>query len=404
MRSSHLTTAKLAAFFLGASLFAAMDAYPAEQGPSFEIYGFAQTDYVQDFKRVDPAWKDTLRPTRIPTTSGQYGSDGQAILSVRQSRFGVQGALPEAGKNINAKFEFDMFGVGVDEGQTTIRLRHAYGQWGQWLAGQTHSLFMDIDVFPNVIDYWGPAGMVFLRNPQIRYTPIEGDTTLSVAIERPFSDIDAGQIREVDPDLGTGIKTDDKLPDLTAQVRRNMDWGHLQLGAIVRRVGYDTPGAPDSAPKGFKIGWGFDLSSTVKVAERTKFLLSGVYGHGIASYMNDGGVDLAPEGNPGSLGAKAVPLFGIMAYVDHSWTEQLTSSAGYSRTQVQNTSFQSGTAFFRGEYASINLLYSPVKSMLVGGEFLWGRRTDNSGNLGDDLRTQISFKYNFSSKTMAEKP
>ena len=25
---------------------------------------------------------------------------------------------------------------------------------------------MDPDVFPNTIDYWGPTGMMFLRNPQ----------------------------------------------------------------------------------------------------------------------------------------------------------------------------------------------------------------------------------------------
>ena len=62
-----------------------------------------------------------------------------------------------------------MYGIGVDAGQTTIRLRHAYGRWGPILAGQTNSLFMDGDLFPNVVDYWGPAGMVFVRNPQIRF-------------------------------------------------------------------------------------------------------------------------------------------------------------------------------------------------------------------------------------------
>jgi hypothetical protein len=29
---------------------------------------------------------------------------------------------------------------------------------------------MDGDIFPNVVDYWGPAGMVFVRTPQIRLT------------------------------------------------------------------------------------------------------------------------------------------------------------------------------------------------------------------------------------------
>ena len=35
---------------------------------------------------------------------------------------------------------------------------------------------MDIDVFPNSIEYWGPNGMVFFRNVQVRWMPIQGDT------------------------------------------------------------------------------------------------------------------------------------------------------------------------------------------------------------------------------------
>ena len=58
--------------------------------------------------------------------------------------------MPTADGPVKAQFEFDMFGVGADAGQTTIRLRHAWGQWKQFGAGQTNSQFMDVDVFPNV--------------------------------------------------------------------------------------------------------------------------------------------------------------------------------------------------------------------------------------------------------------
>ena len=34
---------------------------------------------------------------------------------------------------------------------------------------------MDPDVFPNSLEYWGPTGMVFFRNVQLRYMPIMGD-------------------------------------------------------------------------------------------------------------------------------------------------------------------------------------------------------------------------------------
>src|SRR4051812_24454244 len=81
----------------------------------FEVYGFGQADYIQDFKRVDPAWDDTLRPSRIPTTSGQFGSNGQSIISPRQSRLGARTLLPVEGQDFSAKFEFDLFGVGTEQ-------------------------------------------------------------------------------------------------------------------------------------------------------------------------------------------------------------------------------------------------------------------------------------------------
>ena len=33
---------------------------------------------------------------------------------------------------------------------------------------------MDPDVFPNSLEYWGPTGMVFFRNVQVRWMPITG--------------------------------------------------------------------------------------------------------------------------------------------------------------------------------------------------------------------------------------
>ncbi|MGL4543519.1 MAG: DcaP family trimeric outer membrane transporter, partial [Polymorphobacter sp.] len=176
-------------------------------GKSFEVYGFAQLDYVQDFKRVNPDWEATLRPSKIPTVGGLYGKDGKAILSVRQSRLGVRAAVPAGDSEIKTQFEFDLFGVGVDAGQTTFRLRQAWGSWGPILAGQTNSLFMDGDLFPNVIDYWGPTGMVFLRNPQLRVTLKDTPTfKFAVALEQANSDIDVGQIRELDPALGNDLR------------------------------------------------------------------------------------------------------------------------------------------------------------------------------------------------------
>jgi len=367
---------------------------------NFDIYGFAMADFIGDTNRVDPAWEDAFRPSKIATYPGEFGSDGQVDGSVKQSRFGVTGNLPLSDDwgAIKFKFEFDLFGVGVDEGQTTFRLRHAYGEWGPLLAGQTNSVFMDIDVFPNVIDYWGPPGMVFLRNPQIRVTPWQTDnSSFAFAIERPSNDIDPGTIREFDPDLGNNIQNDELLPDLTLHYLTNGDWGHFQLAGILRRVGYDTENTPDNEPKGAALGWGVNATGHLAVLDKDKLIGAVVYGEGIASYMNDGGVDLAAQGTlPNDVHPKAVPLLGVVAYYDHYWSDAFSSSIGYSFTKVDNTNLQEPTAFQKGQYASVNLLWTPVKNLLLGGELLWGKRTDFDGLNGDDFRLQLSVKYDFS--------
>jgi len=376
--------------------------------PHVEVYGFIQADYIQDFNRVQPDWAATLRPSKIPTIDGLYGADGQAIISARQSRFGVLMNFPTSNKTVFTKFEFDMFGVGDDAGQTTIRLRHAYGQWGQWLAGQTNSLFMDVNIFPNTIDYWGPAGMVFLRNPQIRWTPISNDKkSFAIAIENPSNDIDPGQIREIDPALGGALEGTQKIPDFTAQYNAQQKWGHWQAAGILRQISYETVNVPDNEPNGSELGWGIDLTGNYKFNKNNDLLLGVVYGEGIATYMNDGGVDLAPGGTIADPKAESVPLLGISAYLNHSWNDKFTSSFGYSRTAVDNTSLQDTDAFATGEYASANVIYYPTKNVFIGGEALWGHREDNDGAGGDDFRTQISFHYNFTTddilKTNREK-
>ena len=43
--------------------------------------------------RLDPAWDDAFRPSKI-CFDGACGEDGQASISVKQSRFGVKGTMP----------------------------------------------------------------------------------------------------------------------------------------------------------------------------------------------------------------------------------------------------------------------------------------------------------------------
>ena len=168
------------------------DSQPKPPKPKLEIYGFAMMDAGYDFKQVDPDWFDVVRPVKLPARQNEFGADGNTYFSVRQTRFGVKSEVPTSAGALKTQFEFELFGTGSDAGQTTFRLRHAYGELGQFGAGQTWSPFMDIDVFPNSVEYWGPNGMVFFRNVQFRWMPVRGESRVTLALERPGASADQG--------------------------------------------------------------------------------------------------------------------------------------------------------------------------------------------------------------------
>ena len=72
-----------------------------------------------------PNWSDTLRLTRLPQVANEFGEDHNTFAGVRQSRLGVRSSAPTSLGDFKTIFEFELFGTGVDSGQTTFRLRHA---------------------------------------------------------------------------------------------------------------------------------------------------------------------------------------------------------------------------------------------------------------------------------------
>jgi len=239
--------------------------------------------------------------------------------------------------------------------------------------------------------------MVFVRNPQVRFTYKKGPHELAVAIEKPSNDVDPGDIRIIDPTLGANIRGDEKIPDFTAHYRYDGKWGHVQIAGVLRSVGFDTLNTVDNEPKNSKLGWGVNLAGNINTWGKDVLHLSAVYGHGIASYMNDGGVDLAPANNA-LTHAEALPLLGWLAYYNHTWNDKWTSSIGFSENRQWNTSGQTDDAFETGQYGSVNLLYHPVPEMLIGPEFLWGRRENHNNDSETDNRIQLSVKYDFSGR------
>jgi hypothetical protein len=368
-------------------------------GTRLDISGFAMLDMGYQTKQNDPAWFDVVRPVKLPAFENQFGEDGHFFAGVRQSRLGVRSFTDTDLGELKTIFEFELFGTGVDAGQTTFRLRHAWGELGAFGAGQTWSPFMDIDVFPNSVEYWGPNGMVFFRNVQVRWTPWqEGDSRFVVALERPGASADQG-------DFAGRIELQDvrgrfPLPDLSAHFRMQDDWGHVQLAGILRKMKWDDLNTDAFDLSGSATGWGLNLSSNIKLAQKHVARLQVAYGHGVQNYWNDAPVDVGIARNPGNtvtpIVGEALPILGIVAFLDLNWNAKWTSTVGYSLVDIDNSDGQSDDAFKKGQYALANILYYPTSNILLGPEIQWGKRENfRDGFTSDDFRIQFSAKYNF---------
>jgi hypothetical protein len=366
---------------------------PAGDKAHVEFYGQVMLDAIYDFKRMNPEWNATLRPSQIPVAcpgDPGCGKDGASIFSVRQSSLGFKSNIPTSIGEIKTDVSFDLFGT---DGSTSIHWLNIWAELGKFGVGQYYSNFMDIDVFPNTIDYWGPSGMIFVRNPQLRYTALDQNgMKVALSLEAPNSVLDTGKLSQVDPSFGLGVQPWNQLPDAVGSFRFDQDWGHVRAAAIVRQVGYQFPNTPQGNPSGHQTGWGLNLSGAYKLFGNDSITAQAAYGHAIASYVNDGGVDLAPGGN---LRAETVPSTAWLIYYNHAWNDKWTSAVGYSEHRQSNTAGQLGNAFQRGSYASTNLLYTPMKNVLTGLEFIWGQRENKDGSSAPDYRLQYSTKVTF---------
>jgi hypothetical protein len=390
-----------AALVLGTVGYAGAQTAPSDAKPSLEIYGFAMLDMGINLNTIAPNWYDTMRVTKLPSFDKQYGEDGSTFAGVRQTRLGVRSSTPTAMGELKTTFEFELFGTGVDEGQTTFRLRHAYGELGKFGAGQTWSVFMDPDVFPNSLEYWGPTGMVFFRNIQVRWMPIQGDTRLTLAMERPGASGDAGVA--ADRIELQNVKGRNPIPDFTGEYRMGGKKGYVEVAGVVGKMNWDDVLADQFDLSGSATRWGLNFSTNVKLGSSTTVRGQLVYGEGIQNYMNDSPVDVGIVPNPGNartpIKGKAIPITGTLVFVDHNWDDQWSTSVGYSRTDTDNVEGQGATAYRTGQYALGNLLYTPVPGVMVGAELQWGRREMfKDPYVGDGVKIQFSFKYNFSAK------
>jgi hypothetical protein len=181
--------------------------------------GYFKLNLIHDFDAISSP--DVFDPRNIPVD----GSEGtNTSIQARETRLSLGIHGPVEGRVLQLFLEGDFFGAG-----NTLRLRHAYAQYGALLAGQTWTTFMDERNIPPTIDFEHALAAPFVRQGLLRVT-----TGLSKRSDLAFAVEESDPVILVPPDVeGTAERT---WPDLTTRFRFTHSRGHVQLSGFVGRT------------------------------------------------------------------------------------------------------------------------------------------------------------------------
>ena len=341
--------------------------------------GFIKMNIVNSFDPLDSL--DRFIAGSIPVP--QESSTPRTTLTVSQSRLNYDLRDKTKFGTMRAYVEGDFAGDG-----DTFRLRHAYGQFKDVLAGKTWSVFQDTDAAPEELDFEGINGAVNVRQAQVRYFPKIGkDWNLIFSVEDP------------NPEISGGDATS-QWPDLVASAQRTwFERWHLRGAVVLRQITgiWDVDSTTESQVTGYGISLSGKTATRFWNSDGTDNIMFQInYGEGIGRYVNDlntvGGEDAVFD-STGNLVALPV-LAGYVAY-QHWWRESARSNVNLSWVNVDNLSFEDDAAYHKTFRGALNYIWSPTPRIDLGMELIYGERENKNRESATATQLQLSTKYRF---------
>lgn len=378
---------------------------------SLHLYGFAELHLVHEMKG-DNSDQDysTFLPYAPLNNTPAGNRTGRTYLTGRTTRFGVEASTPSKYGPIGIKVEGDfnndprtgnsaVYGSAANilTQQSTnsydFRLRHAYGQFGGLLIGQTWSTFMDVDNSPETVDFNGPIGSTFIRQPQIRYTyPTSGAGSFTVALENSVSYV-------LDNTAAVTTSGFSRVPDLVGRWDKAFDWGAMS----VRGVSHEHRLNDGAGVSLSRRGYGLAASALIKTVGDDFMTVGVTGGTGIGRYFNYIEGAFYDAANSRILMEKEIGL--VLGY-QHKASDSLRFNASLGMQKDYDndyTAFARANGLDSGRFginrkiwqAHLGFIWNPVKNVDIGAEYIAGRRTTLAGENGDMSRFDFSAKYNF---------
>ena len=355
----------------------------------FSISGYAKADFIYDLKQKDGGSIFASGLKMDPTDD-----QGHFFAHARQSRLKISASTPTVLGDLKAVIETDFFGAGGNERQSNsygLRLRTAYAQIGGLLAGQYWSNFGTLAALPSTLDFSGPVGVVFMRQPQVRWTQsIDDKLSFSASLENA----EASTNGIINQPAGASSSFIDRLPDGVVALEYNDDWGQFRMSALGRQLT-----SPDD--KADEIAYGINVSGIYAAWPGGNILGSFTYGDGIGRYIYDSaGKAVIYDYDKRTL--ETIKTYGMFAGVNHKFTDTVMGQVVVGRHQISDAHRLEAdfgryhpNAFKRVNTVHTSVFWSPLSRLTIGGEVIYYDKEVASGDKIENIRLQTSVQVSF---------
>lgn len=342
----------------------------SKSGADVSIYGFVRGDANYIIDGADSDFNSTHAVGNATTKS----TKDKLVATAKVTRLGLDFNTPVGDNKVGGKVEVDFAGA-----SDNLRIRHAYLTFNDWLFGQTTSSFASVHA-PEMIDFstniGGSGGSA--RVPQVRYSQkLAPATQLYVSAEEGNS---------------KATETGDlsyRLPVLTAKVTQGFAEGKGLASARALVEHYKSDAANDD-----KTGWGAALGANYQVAEPLKVSADVAYMKGNSNHLYGSNSAYSVVGNS----IEQNEAIGVQVGATYKFSPQLRSTLAYGALFADD-----GTDYARlntganekVQQAWINFIYSPVKPVDLGIEYLNGERKNFDDKKFSDDRVGFMARYSF---------
>lgn len=349
----------------------------SKSGADVSIYGSIRGDANYIIKGADNDFNSAH-------TSKEEASD-KLRATAKVTRLGLDFNTPVGDNKVGGKVEVDFAGA-----SDNLRIRHAYLTLNNWLFGQTTSNFLSNHA-PEMIDFATNIGGGTTRVPQVRYGyKLAPATQLFVSAEEGNSSAQTLKYDKTkDEDVVSSSDVTYRAPVLTAKVTQAYAEGKGSASARALVEHYKATSGDD------KTGWGVAAGTNYQVSEPLKVSADVSYVQGNSNYLygNNSAFFVDANGN-----IEQNETIGVQVGATYKFSPQLRSTLAYGALFADD-----GTDYARlntganekVQQAWINFIYSPVKPVDLGIEYLNGERKNFDDKKFSDDRVGFMARYSF---------